>query len=130
MGMDRNTVIGFILIGVLLIGMFAINSRSNQAFLKDKKRVDDSIAALKPKVNPATVLADSLKADSLQKQNALVQTGFQTTAATTEEFVTLENELVKITFTNKGAQPKDVELKKFKTFDGKPLIMQKVTLIK
>ena len=32
MGMDRNTVIGFVLIGALLIGMFYINSQSNQAY--------------------------------------------------------------------------------------------------
>ena len=31
---------------------------------------------------------------------------------------------MKITFTNKGAQPKMVELKKYKTFDGKPVILQ------
>ncbi|MBK6380342.1 MAG: hypothetical protein IPF72_11760 [Chitinophagaceae bacterium] len=53
MGMDRNTVIGFVLIGALLIAMFVINSRSNQAFLTEKKRVEDSIAAAKPKVDPA-----------------------------------------------------------------------------
>ena len=41
MGMDKNTVIGFVLIGALLIGMFIMNSRSNQAYVTEKKRVED-----------------------------------------------------------------------------------------
>ncbi len=32
--------------------------------------------------------------------------------------------MLKITFTNKGGQPKTIELKNFKTFEGKPLILQ------
>ena len=41
-----------------------------------------------------------------------------------ETLFTLENKVLKITFTNKGGQPKMVELKDFKTFDKKPLILQ------
>ena len=67
MGMDRNTVIGFVLIGVLLIGMFYINSRSNQAYLAEKKRVEDSITATKPKQDLNAARVDSIKKDSLIK---------------------------------------------------------------
>ena len=123
MGMDRNTVIGFILIGALLIGMFYINSKSNQEYLTKKKHDEDSIAALKPKVDTATARIDSLKADSIRNAHKqLTQSAFLTDS--TEKLTVLENEVVKITFTNKGAQPKEVELKKFKTFDGKPLLLQ------
>jgi hypothetical protein len=65
MGMDKNTVIGFVLIGALLIAMFVINSRSNQAYTVEKKRIEDSIAAAKPKVDPAIAIKDSLVKDSL-----------------------------------------------------------------
>ncbi|MFZ1454190.1 MAG: membrane protein insertase YidC, partial [Ferruginibacter sp.] len=64
MGMDRNTVIGFVLIGALLIGMFIINSRSNQAFLAEQKRVEDSIARTKPKVDTAAIKKDVKLEDS------------------------------------------------------------------
>ena len=47
MGMDRNTIIGFVLIGALLIGMLYINNQSSQALQAQKKREADSIAALK-----------------------------------------------------------------------------------
>ena len=67
MGMDKNTVIGFVLIGVLLIGMFYFNSRSNQAYQAEQKRIEDSIAATKPKIDIKAATLDSLKADSIRK---------------------------------------------------------------
>lgn len=125
--MDRNTIIGFVLIGVLLIGMFYINSRSSQAYMAEKKRIEDSIANSKPKVDPAIARLDSLKADSLRKVRTQLPSAFITDTLKTEQLPVLENDVVKITFTNKGAQPKVVELKKFKRFDGKPLILENGT---
>jgi YidC/Oxa1 family membrane protein insertase len=123
MGMDRNTVIGFILIGALLIGMFYMNSQSNQAYLREKKRVEDSIAASKPKIDTVLAKADAAKTDSLK--NAQKQLPANFIADTLEKLTVLENEVLKVTFTNKGGQPKQVELKQYKTHDGKPVVLQK-----
>ncbi|MGB4844966.1 MAG: membrane protein insertase YidC [Ferruginibacter sp.] len=125
MGMDKNTVIGFVLIGALLIGMFIINSRSNQAYLENKKLFDDSVAATKPKVDTLAAHIDSLKADSMQAAKVQLSAAtFITDSAKEEHLDTLENDLMKIVFTNKGGQPKVVELKKYKTFDGKPILVE------
>jgi len=121
MGMDRNTVIGFVLIGALLIGMFIINSRSNQAFMAEEKRKADSIAAAKPKADPVIAKRDSIVLDSLLAAKQKLPPVFITD--TIEHLDTLENDLLKIVFTNKGGQPKTVELKQFKKFDGKPMIL-------
>ena len=68
---------------------------------------------------------DSLKTDSLLKvKNQQAVTGFKFDTTNKEVLTVLENEVLKITFTNKGAQPKFVELKNFKTFDNKPLMLQ------
>ena len=123
MGMDRNTVIGFVLIGVLLIGMFYINSRSNQAYQAEKKRVEDSIAATKPKQDLGAIRVDSLKKDSLIKANQKIPSAFITDSAKVEHLDTLENTVMKVVFTNKGAQPKLIELKHYKKFDGKPIVL-------
>jgi len=123
MGMDKNTVIGFVLIGALLIAMFIINSRSNQAYTVEKKRIEDSIAAAKPKIDPALVIKDSLVNDSLLAAKKKLPDVFITEASNIEQLDTLENNLIKIVFTNKGGQPKIVELKNYKKFDGKPLIL-------
>ena len=125
MGMDRNTIIGFVLIGALLIGMLYINNQSSQALQAQKKHEADSIAALKPKVNVTAAKTDSLKTDSLLKaKTQQAVTGFKLDTTNKEVLTVLENEVLKITFTNKGAQPKLVELKNFKTFDNKPLMLQ------
>ncbi len=124
--MDRNTVIGFVLIGMLIIGMFYFNNRSNQAYLAEKKRAEDSIAATKPKVDTAAARLDALKADSLRKKGQPNVSVFNTKDSVKEEFTVLENEVLKLTFTNKGAQPETVELKNYKNlaFPGKPLLLE------
>jgi YidC/Oxa1 family membrane protein insertase len=121
MGMDRNTIIGFTLIGALLIGMFYINSKSRLAHEGEEKRKQDSIAATLPKKDTALAKLDSLKTDSLRqekKQTALLQF-----TDAKEQLVVVENEVLKITFSSIGGQPKMVELKKYKTHDGKPLVL-------
>lgn len=122
MGMDRNTVIGFVLIGILLMGMFYFNSQENQAYLAQQKRISDSIARLRPKVDSVAVRKDSLTADKMRKQQSAG--GFQASLNQSEQLTVVENDVMKVTFTNKGAQPKIVELKKYKTFEGKPVILQ------
>jgi YidC/Oxa1 family membrane protein insertase len=127
MATDKNTIIGFVLIGILLMGMFYFNNKSNNAFQAEKQKLEkhrqDSIDAAKPKINPAIAKLDSLKNDTLQQVAKRLPSTFNT--PTTEELTVLENQVLKITFTNKGAQPKEVELKQYKTSDGKPLILQK-----
>jgi len=120
MGFDRNTIIGFVLIGILLIGMFIINSKSQLSYQAEQKRKADSIAALQPKTDTQAVRLESLRRDSLkvadQIRNFEINTG-------KEEITYLENEVLKVGISNKGAQPHWVELKKYKKYDGSPLIL-------
>jgi YidC/Oxa1 family membrane protein insertase len=122
MGMDRNTLIGFGLIGALLITMFVINSKSRLAYEGEQKRIADSIAALKPKTDTAAARLDVNKADSA-RVNQQQQTGFEP-ATTTAQLVEVQNDVMNITFSNKGAQPVKVLLKKFNKADGSPVILQ------
>ena len=73
--MDRNTLIGFGIIGALLITMFVINSKSRLAYEGEQKRMSDSIAALKPAVDTLAVRKDITTADSA-KRIKQEQTGF------------------------------------------------------
>lgn len=122
MGMDRNTLIGFGLIGALLITMFVINSKSRLAYEGEQKRIADSIAALKPKTDTAAARMDTNKADSARVTQQQ-QTGFEP-ATTTAQLVEVQNEVMIISFSNKGAQPVKVLLKNFKKADGSPVILQ------
>lgn len=120
--MDRNQVIGFILIGVLLIGMFAINSRSRLAFEAEKKRVADSIAALKPKevVKAKADTAILSPIDSVRQP----QTGFALAPDAARTGI-IENNLIRVSISEKGGQPVSVELKKHKDRGGHAVVLQK-----
>lgn len=115
MGLDRNTIIGFVLIGVLLIGMFVLNSRSRLAYEAEQLRIKDSIEQLKPKLDPVIAVKDSLRADSLK---TVASSGATIQSATATQHVILENEVVKFEFTNLGAQPQKVTLKDFTKWSG------------
>ena len=120
MGMDRNTVIGFVLIGALLIGMFVINSKSRLAYEGEQKRISDSIEKLKPKVNPKVAVLDS--STRMDSAKTIIDSAFAKNIIPAKETV-LENDLVKVIFSNKGAQPVFVELKKFKRLNGDTVIL-------
>ena len=70
---DKNTIIGFSLIGLLLFGMMYFNNQNQQAYQKEEKRKADSVAATKPKVDPKLAVLDSLKTDSIKKAQAQLQ---------------------------------------------------------
>lgn len=127
--MDRNSVIGFVLLGALLIGYIFWNQKSAESAKLEKAR-QDSIANLnKPKdqqAKPVATLPDSTGAaaanDSLRFSAEYGP--FAAGATGTEATATLENKLVKITFSNKGGQPTLIQLTEFKSSDGKPLFLQ------
>ena len=94
MGMDRNTVIGFVLIGLLMMGMFYFNSQGSKALQAEQKKIADSIAATKPKVDTAARTKDAVITDSIRKTQEAG--GFKNDLNQLEELTTIENELLKI----------------------------------
>ncbi|MFZ1528579.1 MAG: membrane protein insertase YidC [Ferruginibacter sp.] len=123
MEMDRNTVIGFILIGAMLIVMFVVNSKSRLAYEGEQKRIADSAAAVKAKNDSVAAQKPAVKNDTI-KTMPVQQPAIGNTAAEVKT-VELENEVMKIAFTSKGGQPQMVTLKKYNKFDGKPVVVQK-----
>jgi YidC/Oxa1 family membrane protein insertase len=121
MGMDRNTVIGFVLLALLFFGYFYYTRQGQLVLEKQKQHIQDSLNKIKPRTDTSLLTAKASDS-SLAKKDSLVS-GIKQDTTGKEQLVTLENKLVKITFTNKGGQPKKVELKNFKTFDGEPLMI-------
>ena len=120
MKFDRNTVIGFLVLALLFVGYFWTTSNEQAKYRKkqaEEKRIADSTnAANKPKLDTLALRKDSLKADSLQKIGI---TGvFKKPGADTEKLIVVDKDLVRVAFTNKGGQPKWVELKKYKNQDS------------
>jgi len=115
MKFDRNTVIGFVLLALLFFGFFYFNNQEQARVLKNKA-IQDSIAKAalpKPKVDTSNKkIGDTSHLNAPQITSVTGQ--FQKAMIGTEQLAYAENDLVKVTFSNKGGQIKSVELKNFK----------------
>jgi YidC/Oxa1 family membrane protein insertase len=120
MGMDRNSVIGFVLLGVLLFIYLFISTKNSHELEAQRKRADDSIAVVKAHQAAAVKAKDTTAAVSANAK-PVDTTGFNMAFAGTEHLMTVENELIKVVFSNKGGQPVSVELKQFKAYDSTPV---------
>ncbi len=125
--LDRNTIIGFVLLGILLI-LFTVYNQPSKEQLAIAKKKKDSIEL----VTKENYLRDSLI--TLQKNNqtflskdSIINsdsvTNNQNSKKRIEEFYVLENDLLKATVSNIGARIVSVELKNKKTWDDKPLVL-------
>jgi len=123
--MDKNTILGFVLIALIVIGFSQLNKPSQKDLAV--KRYNDSIALVEQnkaelagKVSKGTVAKDSLAVnDSTSKvKTADIFGDFSASAEGTEKFYTIENDLVKITLSNKGGRVYSVQLKKYSKRDS------------
>jgi YidC/Oxa1 family membrane protein insertase len=115
MGMDRNTIIGFVLLGVLLFIYLFTASKNNQQLERQRLREADSVAAIKKQQEVLHVTQDSAKVKVASGDSL---TGFNKAIGGTEKLLTVENDLLKIVFSNKGGQPRQVVLKHYKLYDS------------
>ncbi len=135
--MDRNSILGLVMIGAILI-IFTLWNSPNKKQMAESQRKADSVAFLQLKENEAKLAesraktlapaykntGDSLK--SAKEKQTEIKNNFGAFSETVEgknEFYTIENELVKITISSKGGRPYSAELKKYKTYDQQPLIL-------
>lgn len=128
--MDKNTIIGFILIGIVLFG-FSWWNRPTPEQLEAQQRYQDSIAQIelakqaeleKEKANPVESMA-SLPDSVLQ---ARLQNNFGSFASKmtgSEEIVTLENEKVLVKLSSKGGRVLSAVLKEYDNYKGEPLTL-------
>ncbi|MDX1938260.1 MAG: membrane protein insertase YidC, partial [Flavihumibacter sp.] len=118
--MDRNTIIGFVLLAGLLFAYLFISTKGSQDVQIQKQRIEDSLARVAAQQRAAQAKKDAAAAVN----NPVVKdtTGFQGAINGTEKTVTVETDVLKIVFSNKGGQPKTVELKKYKTGKGEGLV--------
>jgi YidC/Oxa1 family membrane protein insertase len=122
MNFDRNTIIGFVAMMVLLFGYIFFTNRQQMALQKEKQQAADSVAkveAARKKITDSTLAKQQKTADTAKTG----QTTSPTPAGQVEQIAIVENDLIKVSFTSKGGYPKSVELKKFKRFDGKPVVL-------
>ena len=133
--MNKNTIIGFVLIGVILFGFTFYQSKQYEKQIAYQAQLD-SIAR---EERAAQMIADSLAADSLARlapvQNDSVTVSEQVSvykdtllevAHNAEAgYVTLSNDKLEIVFSTMGAQPYSVKVKDYRNYDSTELYLFK-----
>ena len=129
--MDKNSIIGFILIALILFGFTFFQSRQNAKRL-EAQRIQDSIAlANMPQDSLAAAAAPLAEAQgqaapavAATEPSAIYADSLLEAAHNAEAAIaTLENELVKLEFTSKGAQPYSAQIKKYSSYGGGELML-------
>lgn len=125
--MDRNTIIGIILIFGILILFGYLNTPSKEKVAAMQHQAD-SIARINTEKaqqqKAAEIEMKSAKPDSIQMNEQVKQMGsFAASLKGEDKLITLENELLKVKISTRGGRVYSVEVKNYKTYTGQPLVL-------
>jgi YidC/Oxa1 family membrane protein insertase len=129
--MDRNSIIGIVIIAGILIGYTFLTKPSREQ-IAEQKRLADSItlaeisksAAAKANEASYDTLAGKTQAALSPASNTNNNLGIYASHSEGQvKLYTIENNKLKIIISNQGGRPFQVELKDYKTFDKKPLFL-------
>lgn len=119
--MDKNTLVGFILIGIVLIG-FSFFSRPSKEEVAQRRYQDSIRIVAQEAERKAEIQAQISEADNFT-QNLDSSAVFYSATQGNESFVTLENNLMKLTLTNKGGRVYSGVLKEYNDQQGQPITL-------
>lgn len=131
--MDKNTITGFVLIGVVLFA-FSWFNRPTPEQIEAQRHYQDSLAQIElaqqmelaQKEQQAAMLQDSINnlPDSVRMQNMRQRFGDFAQAMTGEERqTTIENEVLELRVSNKGGRIVYARLKEYDDYQGQPLVL-------
>lgn len=124
---DLNSLIGFFLIGAVLLWMLYYNQdESTQVEEVGTPEKQESVEQTTPK-NELTTNSPTTDSLSIAKaQEKLGAFGYSSTLPSAKENVTtLENDVLELKISNKGGQIVEAKLKNFKTYDSLPIYIVK-----
>lgn len=130
--MNKNSIIGFSLIAVILIAFSWYNSKVFTEQQKEQFK-NDSIAAVKIAEQKKLMPADSTDTSAMKvlDSNAVAtysiykDTLLDKASKGSKEITTLENNKIKVDLTNIGAQPEMVQIKGYYSYDSLDLNLVK-----
>ena len=133
--MDKNSIIGFVLIALIMMGFFGYQSRQVKKQQEYQAQLD-SIAAAEAYAQfqqdsiwraqhpQEAAVADSLSHEVVAPAAPVYSDSLLNLAARAEEkFITLSNDKLEVVFTTKGAQPYSVMVKDYLTYGKDPLYL-------
>ncbi|MCR4844958.1 MAG: YidC/Oxa1 family insertase periplasmic-domain containing protein, partial [Bacteroidales bacterium] len=117
--MDKNSIIGFVLIFLIMLGFFGYQGRQVQKQQAIQAQLD-SIAAAEALADTVTYIP-SVKEEETVKvySDSLLNAAANADA----QLVTLSNDKLEVTFTTRGAQPYSVMVKDYLTYGKEPIYL-------
>lgn len=120
--MDKNTITGLVLIGILLVG-FSFLSRPNKEQEEAWRRYNDSIALVQKQEAELKAKTEAALANEKEESTADSTALFFDATKGTEAFTKIQNDLVEITLDNRGGRIYSAMLKEYTGQDKKPVIL-------
>ena len=124
--MDRNTIVGLVLIFVILIG-FSYLTRPNEEQLKRIQEQRDSITRVEAERMALAVEQEKKDFELSQQTDSLKipSNAIFAQDSLKEEIITLENNKIRLQLSTKGGRIVNVDLKEYVTHDSMPLVLWK-----
>lgn len=137
--MDKNSVIGLVIIALILV-IYGIVNRPSEEERRRMERVRDSLEQVQQmKEDTQQTTEDQAQPEPAQTQQAQKEKSPQTDKETgklediygpfansaegDQKFIILENNKMKAKISTRGGRPYSVELKNYRTYDDKPLVL-------
>ena len=131
--MDKNTIIGLAMIGLILVGYSIFTKPAREAQMEERNRLDSlarveqirAMEANRQHSEQQAIQVDKLeKGDSASMEQLSEELGdFVAGAIGEKEMVVLENEKLKLSFSTLGGRPYTVQLKDYQTYDSLPVYL-------
>lgn len=130
--MNKNTFLGILLIGVILLGFGWYNNKQYEDRVEVQKREQAKADSIQKAWNDANPVVQDTVASLASQEQAQARVTADSTALGkhkfgSEEFKTLENNVMKVSFSNFGGKIASVELKDYKRlydkYKGDPLVL-------
>jgi len=133
-GLDKNSIIGLMLIGAIMLIFSYITKPSKKELAAQKAKEKKEIVKNEPTqinhdttISTANTVIDSTvihSRDSLKQVEQAIDLGaFSGSAKGTNQHFVIENNKIKVTLSSKGGRVCSVQLKNFHTYDSLPLIL-------
>ena len=124
----RSSIVGFALIGIILLLFTWYNSKQAEKRLQQENMVRDSlatVAALEGSTSeteePAADAADAAR--NIPEENDYQDQFLREASLAETEWYTLENDKLAVKISSKGAQPYEVRIKNYYTYDSLDLFL-------
>ncbi len=125
MNEKRSSIVGFALIGVILLLFSWYNTKQMEKRQQEDVRVRDSIAAVTAlqQESAADTSAAQVEAPVEDLSESYAEGWLSEASQAATEYYTLENDKVRIRISSKGAQPYEVLIKDYYTYDSSALVL-------